>query len=229
MTVVFSGYPAGLDLLDRIGAATKEDFAELKPRWTAELLEPTKELVDTVGPMLRQRVSPTLQYAAKINGSISPIVRDLRFVQDKTFQYKDHLLLKFWDGADKKTSPGLAVRLSTEGVGFSVGGAFTPEALARWRRALVGPQGAVLVEALKAFETHSQHGVFEPELKNPAVDVPADSPVRELLRHKSFHAWFVPEGAPPAHDPGLAEWIVANLESVADAHRWIVRNLYDER
>ena len=218
----FTGYPNGLDLLARIGNASKDEFAELKPRWSSEILEPTKALVEAVGPGLQERISPTVQYAGKVNGSISPIVRDLRFAADKSRQYKVHLLLNFWDGPEKKTAVTLRVRMSADDVGFATGMMLTPETLPRWRERLTGDGGARLVAALDRLESAHETSRSEPELKKPAIDVPEDSPVRELLRHKSFQVRMMARNEPPEQSPALAEWIVDHLATLKETHQCLL-------
>src|SRR4051794_4151449 len=75
-------------------------FDENRPRYEAAWLEPAKRFVVALGERLKKKVSKTVQYEPKINGSIMRINRDTRFSKDKQ-PYKTHLDLWFWDGAEK--------------------------------------------------------------------------------------------------------------------------------
>ncbi len=219
---MFSGYPNGLDLLDQIGASTKEGFRELQAEWEKELLRPTRDLVDTIGPMIGKRISRKIKYVSRAPGSISPIHRDLRFAPEGTPPYKDHILLSFWDGLDKKTAPTLRARISSDGIGFATGVGFTPEGLKIWRAALTSPNGLDLVAALDGLGTRVKMEIAAPKLKNPAVDVPADSPVRELLKHKNFQVRFVADSEPDVRSPDFATWMVDQLTELTEVHKWLL-------
>jgi hypothetical protein len=86
---------------------TKQDRAADKDAYD-HLVETTKLFALAVGDRIRETVSDTVTVDPRINGSISPFNRDLRFVEDRSRPYKDHLMVNFWDGADKKASPHAA-------------------------------------------------------------------------------------------------------------------------
>ena len=220
--MTFTGYPNGLGLLDQIGVSTKEGFRELQADWEKELLRPTRDLVDTIGPMIGKRISRKIKYVSRAPGSISPIHRDLRFAPEGTPPYKDHILLSFWDGLDKKTAPTLRARISTDGVGFATGVGFTPEGLKTWRSALMSQNGPELVAALDALGKRVKMDIAPPKLKNPAVDVPEDSPVRELLKHKNFQVRFVADSEPDVRSPDFATWMVDQLAELTEVHKWLL-------
>lgn len=102
--------------------------------------------MDALGPLLRERISPGIEYPARTNRSISPIDNDRRFRPDST-PYKDHVLLRFWEGAERKTAPTLYLRRTADEVGFATGAAVGD--VGRWRAA-VDADGAALAEALEA-------------------------------------------------------------------------------
>ena len=91
------------------------------------MLEPAKAFVTALGEELSKTISKDLVAEPRTNGSIAPINNDLRFAPANSPKarapYKDHLLFRFWEGADKKIAPTLFVRLSAESVGFASGAA----------------------------------------------------------------------------------------------------------
>ncbi len=223
----FEGYPTGMSLLPQIGAASKDEFAALKARWHAELLEPTKALVEGLGPMLRSRVSPSLQWAARTGGSVSPITNDVRFAAPGTPPYKDYLMLTYWDGLHKKTSPTIRIRYGDDGAGYSIGMAFTPPQLARFREAVLTEAGPALVEAVESAGIGmAETGALPAELKRPAVRVPDDSPVRHLLTHKTYWPWWHSGELPPYESAAFATWLADLVGRGADVHQWFVDHVY---
>mgnify|MGYP001281389322 CR=1 FL=1 len=96
----FQGYsPDGLRLLSEIGAHDGAWFDRHRDRYQAEIVVPTKQLVNALGDALARDLSPDIVAQPRTNGSIAPINNDVRFARDKP-PYKDHVLLRFWEGAD---------------------------------------------------------------------------------------------------------------------------------
>ena len=120
--------------MSTLGSKDKTWFDANRAVYEREVVAPTKAFVTGLGSALADAVSPGIVAQPRTNGSISPINNDVRFSPDKT-PYKDHLLLRFWEGSDKKLAPTLFVRISEQTVGFAVGVNFA--SLDRWR-ALVG-------------------------------------------------------------------------------------------
>jgi hypothetical protein len=83
--------------------AHREDYQE-------HYVGPALAFIASIGPRL-QKISPSVTYEPKVNGSLFRINRDVRFSKDKR-PYKDHLDLWFWHG-DKRgwESPGFFFRL----------------------------------------------------------------------------------------------------------------------
>jgi uncharacterized protein (DUF2461 family) len=222
--VTFSGFPQGLALLDEVADFDKAQFAAAKARWDETIIGPLRLLVDDVGERLRADISPTIESVAKINGSISPITRDLRFAKDKTHPYKDHLLLNFWDGPDKKGAPTLRLRIAPREVGFAAGSTFGKSGLELWRQALgsvkVGPElcGLLAVGSL----TDRGLRLSEPELKRtPAGYETPNAETAELMRHKTFQARFLQPMLSLPDSAELAIWLAAELSLLSDIHRWL--------
>ena len=126
----------GLGLLSELPTMTREEFASAKDEVDRRVLGPARQLVEEVGVVLQEQVSPTISAVPKVNGSISPLHRDLRFAEDRSTLYKDHLLINFWDGSPRRHAPTLRVRLALDGIGFAAGTSFDPDGLRTWRSAL---------------------------------------------------------------------------------------------
>ena len=222
----FSGFPQGLAQLDEISEFDKARFAANRSRWDQTIIGPLRELVDDVGDRLRDTVSPTIQSVPKVNGSISPINRDLRFAADKSRPYKDHLLLNFWDGPDKKRAPILRLRIASDEVGFAAGSTFGSNGLEAWRRALGSQAGAELVSLLAdPALVHRGLGLSEPELKRtPAGYEAPSSDVAALLRHKTFQARFRRSITVATDSPDLLVWLADELALLGAVHRWLVEH-----
>ena len=112
----FAGFePESMRLLTTLGTKKAPWFKANKKEYQRLLAEPAKAFVSSLGEALQGGSYPDLMAEPKTNGSIAPINNDLRFSPDKS-PYKDHLLIKFWEGADKKTNEGNGVfRLATSG------------------------------------------------------------------------------------------------------------------
>jgi uncharacterized protein (TIGR02453 family) len=92
---------------------SKEWFEANRDLYEAGYVAPAREFVEAFGPRLR-KISPTVRYEAKINGSIARINRDVRFSKDKR-PYKDHLDLWFWHGEKRGWDrPGFFLRITLE-------------------------------------------------------------------------------------------------------------------
>ena len=158
----------------------------------------------------------------KTNGSIAPINNDLRFNPDAS-PYKDHLLMKWWEGDDKKLAPTLWIRLSEDSVGFASGVMIAD--VDRWRSAVGEDSGAVLARAIARLEADYDLDVAGQALKKVPKPWPEDHPRAELLKHKMFQVR-APVPAPASvTSEGFVGWCAHHLEGYADVHRWLVANM----
>ncbi len=218
----FTGFPQrSLALLRKLPDCDKAAFARMRQAYEETIDAPARALVVELGRYLAEHVSPGLRALPKVNGSLSPIHRDIRFSKDKTL-YKDHVLINFWEGANKKTAPTLRVRLHPDGIGFGVGAAFGPDELKRWRRAIdAEATGAVLVKALRRLEKATGGSVVGRELKRVPAPYSPDHPRAELLCHKWLQLrWQEP--VPPSYSSrGFSKWCARRLEKMSPLHYWL--------
>lgn len=214
----FTGFnKKGLALLKALPTYDKERFAAEKKTYQAELAEPLKTLVDELGPELASAISPGIEWAAKTNGSIAPINNDLRFNPDAS-PYKDHLLLRFWEGPVKRTAPTLWVRIDPGHVGFASGVA--PTDVKDWRAVVDSDAGAGLAAAIDALATETGADVVGEGLKKVPAPYPADHPRADLLRFKWLQVRW--SSKVKAGAPDLVGLCAAELSKAGDLHRRLV-------
>lgn len=216
----FEGFSAeGLAMLTRLSQGDRDLFQAHKKRVTAELIDPAKAFVEAMTDALRGSISPHIVGQPKVNGSISPLNNDLRFSPDRA-PYKDHLLIRWWEGPDKKTAPTLWVRIREQEVGFAVGVALpTP---GPWREAVAGEAGAALAAHLKRLGRGRELDVAGVALKRVPKPHDPEHPRGDLLRHKGMFQARWPEPAPAVvHRADFVRWCQRRFEACADIHRWL--------
>ncbi len=220
----FTGFPqVGLDFLEELGERDKPWFDANRSVYDTEVVAPTKSFVVAVGHRLADGVAPDIVAQPKANGSIAPINNDLRFSPDKS-PYKDHLLLRFWEGPQKKTAPTLMVRIGPGGVGFATGAAFS--SLDRWRELIDDDAtGAPLAVALDELADGRDLDVAGEGYKRVPKPYPADHPRADLLRHKALQARWQEPVPDEITSAAFADWCMVRLDACAEVHHWLVANL----
>ena len=107
----FTGFPRDTFAFLRGLAANnnKSWFDEHRADYETFCMAPARAFIEALGPRLK-KISPTVQWEAKVNGSIFRINRDIRFAKDKR-PYKTNLDLWFWHRTRGGWSaPGFFVR-----------------------------------------------------------------------------------------------------------------------
>lgn len=218
--MAFDGYSAeALQFLTTLGGQDKTWFHKHQTLYDTEVVAPTKAFVLALGDACASTISSSLVAQPRANGSIAPINNDIRFAQDKS-PYKDHLLLRFWDGVDKKLAPTLFVRVSERSVGFATGVVFG--SVDRWR-SLIGHDatGEPFARALTQLGRGRDLDVAGQALKNVPKPFAADHPRASLLRYKSFQArWTEPTPA-SVQSAEFVDWCMSRLRACAPVHRWL--------
>ena len=224
MTDQFDGFPEeGLAFLKMLGTKDKAWFDKNRKTYDAMVVAPTKEFVSSLGNELASSFAPAIEARPKTNGSIAPINNDLRFSPDKS-PYKDHLLLRFWEGANKKTAPTLFVRLSADAVGFATGAMLAD--LDHWR-ALIDDDttGKTLAAAITKLGKGRELDVAGEGYKKVPKPYDQDHARASLLRHKMFQArWSEPLPASVTTSKFVGH-CAGRLEKCSDIHRWLVSHL----
>ena len=138
----FTGVPKGTFTFLRglRDSNNKAWFDAHREDYDAFYMAPARALVEALGPRLK-KISPTVQWEAKVNGSIFRINRDVRFAKDKR-PYKTNLDLWFWHGVRGGWSaPGFFVRINPESAGMGVGmHMFQKPQLDAFRKAALDPR-----------------------------------------------------------------------------------------
>lgn len=207
----------GLRLLGALPGYDKERFAAEKADYQRLLAEPVKAFVDALAPRLATTISPGIEWAAKTNGSIAPINNDLRFNPDAA-PYKDHLLVRFWEGAEKRTAPTLWVRIGAKDVGFASGVA--PPDVDRWRTVVDSEEGAGIAAAIDGLVATTGAEVVGAGLKRVPAPYDADHPRADLLRHKWLQVRWVADLDMTGDD--AVDACAAELTKAGDLHRRLV-------
>ncbi|MEM7140917.1 MAG: DUF2461 domain-containing protein [Actinomycetota bacterium] len=221
--MAFTGFPqSGLSFLTTLGTKNREWFQANKAQYDAEVAQPAKDFVEEMTACLHDEISPLIIGQPKTNGSISPINNDLRFNPDAS-PYKDHVMMKWWEGDDKKTAPTLWIRLSQDWVGFASGMPLGD--LDRWRSAVGGDAGADLQSAIDRLAKTHDLDVAGQALKKVPKPWPDDHPRADLLRHKMFQVR-APIATPKSVTSArFADWCTQRLLEYADVHRWLVEHM----
>jgi uncharacterized protein (DUF2461 family) len=191
--------------------------------YETQVVAPTKSFVVAIGDRLSEEVVPDIVAQPKANGSIAPINNDLRFSPAKS-PYKDHLLLRFWEGPQKKAAPTLMVRIGPGGIGFATGTILSsPD---HWRDLIDDDTtGAPLAAALDELVRGRDLDLAGEGCKRVPKPYPADHPRADLLRHKVLQSRWQEPVPDEITTPAFVDWSMARLDACADVHHWLVANL----
>ena len=195
--------------------------------YEAHYLAPALSFIEVLGPKL-QKLSKTIHFEARINGSLFRIHRDVRFSKDKR-PYKDHIDLWFWEGAEKGwMTPGFYFRLAPDELIVGAGvHRFSPPQLAAYRAAVIdGRTGSHLRRALESVV--GGRGGYEmsaPTRKTVPRGFDRDHPRAGLLLHDGLSARW--QGAPPraARSAAFVDWCEKHYRAVLPVHRWLTKNV----
>lgn len=195
-------------------------FEANRARYEANVLEPAKDFVVAIAPLL-DKLAPNLRAEPKLNGSIRKLHRDVRFSADKT-PFKARLHMIFWDGAKATASPGFHVVLHPGRLGFGVGQwGFDAGQLENMRSACDNPTHAKTLN--NALNEAASHGFerTEPDLKRVPKPYAQDHPNGDLMRYKSV----VVRGDIAFDDaicgPGAPAFVVEKFKPLAPTFQWI--------
>lgn len=210
-----------LPLLAALPDFTRDDYEGRKSEIVEAIQDPAKAFATSMVDELRDVVSPGVTGDPKINGSISPLNNDLRFAKAGTPLYKDHLLLWFWEGPSKKTSPRLAIRIGVDGVGFASGMGFDEQRLDRWRELVDSDAGADVAALVRTIEKRG--GELDGEtLERVPKPFDEDHPRADLLKHKSAQLRYIEATPASITRPAFVGWCGKRLARLEPLHRLFV-------
>lgn len=218
--MTFSGFDrASLALLGEVPSWSCDEFSAHKRQLHDGITGPGRALITDVAARLVR------QLTVEPRTSVSPLHRDLRSAPAGSARYKDHLLLTTWEGADKRTSPTLWIRIEPSRAGFASGLGFTPTIRDRWRTAVGSEKGAPLATELDHLVERRRAEVAGERLKNVPAPFGADHPRTELLRLTGFQVRFTDDLPDTISTPHFAEWCAERLEELLPVHRWLVAHI----
>lgn len=181
--------------------------------------------VEAVGPQLRA-LSPEVQFAPRINGSLSRINRDIRFSKDKR-PYKTHVGHWFWHG-DKRSwnCPGFYMHVSADEVFIAVGMyGFDKAALETYRSAIVlNRSGKALADGVAAVKAAGDYEIGEKTRKLMPRGYEAPAERAEFLLYESLAA-SIRLPAEAALEPGFSDRCVAHFAAMWPVGRWLMTEI----
>ena len=198
-------------------------FEAHKDDYAAYYVGAATDFVAAIGPRLA-RVSKTVRYEARVNGSLFRIQRDLRFVRDRK-PYKDHLDMLFWEGERRGwDKSNLFVRLTATDVVVGVGShRFDKPALDAYRRAVTdGRAGAALVRAIAKVEKAGPYEIQGAARKNVPRGFDPDHPRAHLLLHDGLVAVLEQRHPPEIASGAFVDWCLEHFARMAPLHRWLL-------
>jgi len=219
----FEGFPTGtLRFLRGLAKNnSKVWFDAHRADYEAFYVDAAKSFVVTIGPRL-QKVSKSVQFEPRINGSLFRINRDVRFSKDKS-PYKAHLDLWFWEGAHRGwESPGFFFRLAP--TKLIVGGGmhrFAKEQLAAYREAVLDDRaGKALVKIAEELR-RARYALGGANRKTVPRGFDASHPRASLLLHEGLHATW--ESAPPASlgTRAFVDECLVHFRAAAPVSKWL--------
>ena len=216
----FTGFePAAVALLAELPDWDADRYSTRKAELAAGVTKPGLALIEDVAGRLDADLTVTSR------SSVSPLHRDLRFAPEGSPRYKDHLLLTAWQGADKRTSPTLWIRIDSERAGFASGIGFTPEIRDRWRSTIGGDDGADLTVMLDHLTAAREIDVAGDEVKRVPAPFDDEHPRADLLRKTGFQVRFSEDLPETISDPPFADWCAERLGLLLPVHRWLADHL----
>ena len=222
----FEGFPPeGFRFFQELAANNnREWFQEYKQDYIDYLQTPAVSLVFELGERLKSEF-PGMAYDLRTNGagSVMRIYRDIRFSKDKT-PYKDHLGITFWEGPQKKGSPGFHLFMDSAGAVFYGGhNLFDKDYLAAYRVAVSNDKsGEELRQALDKLDNEPGFEVVGEQLKKVPPGYNRDSPRGELLRYKGLGVKSLQLDLKTLRSPKLIDACAAAAHTMGALHRWFV-------
>ena len=224
----FRGFPVACFEFLR-GLEKKNDkafFDAHRKAYDEHVVEPSRSFVVALGEELKTRISDGFVAIPKANGSLGRINRDVRFSADKT-PYNTHLHFRFWEGADKKTAPGVGLWLSPDEIGIAVGlMQFDKKALARFREVVLedGP-GKALDDAV-ASAKRAKATLGDAHYKKVPKGLNADHPRADWLRYTNLGVMLKVATPKQVHSATFAQWCGERIEKLAPVHTWLTAHVF---
>lgn len=199
-------------------------FDANRERYDRELLEREKQFIAVMGVPLRT-MRPHVEAIPRVNGSIFRINRDTRFSRDKT-PYKTYTDLWFWEGSERKLSPGFFVSITATTVTTGSGTYMTsPERIEQLRWAIDAKETGVRIVEILHDLAAAGYEIGQPSYKRVPRGFAPDHPRAELLKHRVLHAARQEAVPKEFYGPQFVDWCIERFERVLPLHEWLVSAL----
>jgi uncharacterized protein (TIGR02453 family) len=224
-TSSFAGFPAATFTFLRGVAANnnKAWFDAHRTDYEAGYVEPAKAFVAALGPRLA-KISPTVKYEPRVNGSLFRINRDVRFAKDKS-PYQTKLDLWFWHGDERGwTAPGFFLRIGPEKLGMGVGmHNFAKPQLDAFRRAALDPRsGKTLEKAIAKVKGAGPYSVHGASRKTIPRGFDANHERAGFLLHEGLWTDLEPASVAEAKRPEFVKFCADHFAAMWPVGRWLL-------
>ncbi len=206
----FQGFPkeTAKFLRDLTKNNEKAWFDAHRDAYQRDYVTPALAFVAAIGPRL-QKISPSVAFEPKINGSLFRINRDVRFSKDKR-PYKNHVDLWFWHG-DRRgwATPGFFFRLLPDRLILGAGmHRFEKPQLDVFRNAVVDQRaGKALAKAVAEIRAAGPYEIGGATRKSVPRGFDPAHERAEYLLHEGLFAGFETEDTAVAHTPRLRRFL----------------------
>lgn len=223
----FNGFSkTGLKFLADLRANNNRDwFQENKHIFQDDLMPSSQAFVETLGPRLKF-ISPDLSYDSRKDGrgSIMRIYRDIRFSEDKT-PYYTYMRFRFWEGMNKKESPGIFIWLDDQEAGVHVGmHMFPKDFLNAYRDAILDDKlGLQLVGILEKLREVGEYEISSPYYKRVPRGFDANHPRAELLRQKTLYVSCPALKKAVLTKPDFVDVCLDYVAQMIPLHHWLLK------
>lgn len=228
----FAGFPKRTATFLR-GLTKNNDKAWFDARradYDASYVEPAKSFVAAIGPRL-QKISPTVDFAPKVNGSLFRVNRDVRFAKDKS-PYKNHIDLWFWHGARRGWgAPGFYFRMFADHLILGSGmHKFEKTQLDAYRRAVADDEaGEALAETLEKVRAAGLYEIGGDTRKTVPRGFRPSHPRAALLLHEGLHASINTKAGRVVETPEFVDYCLGHFEAMWPISKWLLENVAGEQ
>jgi len=195
-------------------------IGEHKVDYQKYYLEPALAFIEDIEPQLHN-ISDKLNVLPKVNGSLKKIYRDVRFSKDKT-PYKAHVGMMFWEGNDRKLSPGFHLYFGDQKIWIGGGThMFTKDDLQSYRRAISDDKKRAKINTLLKKAKADGFELKEGKYKRLPRGMDKTLEGEPLTRHAGLHLSKVIKMS-SANLDNLQAVVIEEFKKLAPFHNWLI-------
>ena len=187
---------------------------------------PALAFVEAIGPRL-QRISPTVMFEPRINGSLFRINRDVRFSKDKR-PYKHHIDLWFWHGSRKGwDTPGFFFRMDADRLILGAGmHKFEKPQLDAFRKAVIDETaGRALAKAADDICAAGPYVIGGASRKTVPKGFDPNHPRGEFLLHEGLWAELDAKPGRSCETGKFVDFCARHFEAMWPISRWLLNEV----